>query len=128
MPHFVLGRKLGMTQMWGPEGNRISATVVQVGPCTVTAKKTKETRDGYNAIQVAFEEVPERKLTKPELGVFTKLGLAPHRHLREFRVNDAELGKYEVGDTYSTEHIQMGNFVDATGTSMGRGFSESTAL
>jgi large subunit ribosomal protein L3 len=112
-----------MSQVWGPEGNRIPVTVVQVGPCVVTRVKTADGTDGYNAIQYAFEEVAERKLTKPEAGVFKKLGLAPHRHLREFRISEDKMSTYEVGSSYTTDHLKTGFFVDVTGTSKGSGFT-----
>jgi large subunit ribosomal protein L3 len=123
MGHSILGRKLGVTQVWGPEGDRLSVTIVECGPCVVTAKKTVEGKDGYNAVQFAYEAVPERKLTKPERGVFKKIGAEPHRHLREFRLNEKELAEYEIGQSVSIEHMQVGNFVDATGTSKGRGYT-----
>ncbi|HIA01549.1 MAG TPA: 50S ribosomal protein L3 [Myxococcales bacterium] len=123
MPHSILGRKLGVTQMWGPEGNRISATAIQVGPCVVTQLKSEDGIDGYNAVQIGFEVVAERKLTKPEAGVFKKLGLDTHRHLREFRVTSEELATYEVGQVITTENLKTGNFVDVSGTSKGSGFS-----
>ena len=123
MGHCVLGRKVGMTQLWGPEGNRLAITLVQVGPCTVTRVKTKDGKDGYNAVQIAYEPVPDRKVTKPVLGSYKKLGVEPHRHLREFRVREEELGKYEPGMSYSTDFVQTGNFLDVVGTSKGRGFT-----
>ncbi len=121
--HAILGTKLGMTQIWGPEGNRFAATVVQVGPCVVTKLKREDGKDGYNAVQFGYEAVPERKLSKPEVGVFKKVGLAPHRHLREFRVTKDQLAQYEVGQTITTEHLKVGNFVDAVGVTKGRGFT-----
>jgi large subunit ribosomal protein L3 len=123
MGHSILGRKLGVTQLWGPEGNRISATVLLVGPCVVTRIKTEDGSDGYNAIQIAYEEVEERKLTKPEAGVFQKLKIAPHRHLREFRVSGEELANYEVGQVLTTENLKTGNFVDVSANSKGHGFT-----
>jgi large subunit ribosomal protein L3 len=123
MSHAVLGKKLGMTQIWGPEGNRLPVTVVQCGPCTVVNKKSAEGSDGYNAVQLAYEEVAERKLNKPQRGLFKKAGLAPHRYLREFRVNAKDLERYEEGQVLTSEHLQVGNFVDVTGTSKGRGFT-----
>ena len=79
MSHAVLGKKLGMTQIWGPEGDRLSVTVVQCGPCTVISKKSAEGADGYNAVQLAYETIKESKLNKPQRGLFKKAGIAPHR-------------------------------------------------
>ena len=112
-----------MTQMWGPEGNRFAATIVQVGPCVVTKIKSKAGKDKYDAIQLAYEEVAERKISKPEQGVFKAIGAKPHRHLREFRVTEAQAAQYEVGQVVATEHMKVGNFVDAVATSKGRGFA-----
>ncbi len=123
MSHSVLGRKLGMTQIWGPEGNRIPITLVQVGPCTVVQIKSSEGKDGYDAVQIGFDEVKESKLNKPQLGVFKKAGVAPHRHLREFRIKPSEHEKWEVGYTYTTAGLSTGLFVDVTGTSKGRGMT-----
>ena len=123
MGHAVLGRKLGMTQIWDSDGTRMAITLIETGPVTVTRVKRADGVDGYNAVQIAFEPIEERKLTKPELGVFKKLGIAPHRHLREFRVSDDEVGKYEVGMTYATDFLKPGSMIDVTGTSKGRGFA-----
>ena len=123
MGHSVIGKKLGMTQMWGPEGNRIPVTVVRTGPVTVTRVKTEEGADGYNAVQIAYDPIKERKLTKPVAGTYKKLGIEPHRHLREFRVRPDEIGKYEVGMSYTTDFVRSGFFVDVVGTSKGRGFT-----
>lgn len=125
--HCVLGRKIGMTQMWGPEGNRWVATVIQLGPCTVIKKKTKDGPDGYDAVVIAYDAVPEekaeKKLTKPEVGVFKKLGVKPHRTIREFRVHADTLARYEIGQVITTDNMTVGNFVDVVGTSKGRGFA-----
>lgn len=123
MPHFVIGKKLGMTQIWDPEGTRIPITVVEVGPCTVTKVKAQDGKDGYDAVQVAYAPIKERKLTKPQLGVFKTLGIEPHRHLREFRIRAEEAANYEVGQAFTTEHLKTGFFVDVAGKSKGRGFT-----
>lgn len=123
MPHCVLGRKLGMTQIWSADGNRMPVTVVQVGPCTVTKIKSADGVDGYDAVQIAYDKVKESKLTKPEVGVFKKLGIEPHRHLREFRIRADEAGNYEPGMVYGSEFLKMGFLVDVAATSKGRGFA-----
>jgi large subunit ribosomal protein L3 len=116
----ILGKKLGMTQIFDEAGNAIPVTVVQAGPCVVTQVKTPET-DGYAAIQLGFDEVREKALNKPELGHLAKSGSAPLRHLKEYRV-DAAAG-FELGQTITAETFTEGQLVDVTGTSMGRGFS-----
>ncbi len=123
MSHSVIGRKLGMTQVWDAEGNRVPITVVEVGPCTVTAVKSADGKDGYDAVQIAYHEVKDRKVTKPMAGVYKKAGIKPHRHLREFRIKPGEGGKWSVGYAYTTEGLSTGLFVDVTGTSKGRGFT-----
>jgi len=112
-----------MTQVWSADGNRLPVTVVQVGPVTVTKIKSSDGSDGYDAVQIAFEQVKESKLTKPEAGVFKKLDIPPHRHLREFRITPDEAGNYEPGMTYGTEFLKMGFLVDVCSTSKGRGFA-----
>ncbi|MFT5433938.1 MAG: large subunit ribosomal protein L3 [Myxococcota bacterium] len=112
-----------MTQIWNAEGNRMPVTVVQAGPVTVAHIKSAEGRDGYDAIQLAYEEVKESKLTKPELGVFKTLGIPAHRHLREFRIRADEASNYEKGMVYGVDFLKMGHFVDVVGTSKGRGFA-----
>ncbi len=123
MTHAIFGKKIGMTQKWGADDEVLRCTAVQVGPCTIAALKNSEGKDGYDAVQLAYELVDERKLSKPELGVFKKLGIQPHRHLREFRVAADALGNFEVGQVITTENLKVGNFVDVTGTSKGRGFT-----
>jgi large subunit ribosomal protein L3 len=115
----IVGRKLGMTQVFDPEtGVLTPVTVIEAGPCPVVQVKTGTT-DGYDAVQVAFDEVVERKLTKGELGHLAKAGVAPHRTLVEFR-GESEAG---VGDTITVEAFQPGDAVKVTGTSIGKGFA-----
>ncbi len=83
----IIGRKVGMTQLFDEKGNVIPVTVIQAGPCVVSQIKTVE-NDGYNAIQLGFEDVPEKRLNKPELGHLKKAGLTPKKHLKEFRLED----------------------------------------
>jgi large subunit ribosomal protein L3 len=115
----ILGRKLGMTQIFDEEtGVLTPVTVIEAGPCPVVQIKTSET-DGYDAVQLAFDEVAERKLTKGELGHLAKAGVAPHRTLVEFR-GQSEL---QVGDTVTVESFEAGDAVKVTGTSIGKGFA-----
>ena len=116
----ILGKKLGMTQIFDEAGNAIPVTVVEAGPCVVTQVKTKDT-DGYTSIQLGFDEVTEKKLNKPELGHLAKSGSAPLRHLKEYRVESAD--SYELGQAVTADTFTAGQLVDVTGKSMGRGFA-----
>ena len=116
----ILGRKLGMTQIFDAAGNVVPVTVVQAGPCVVTNVRT-EKRDGYVAVQVGFEVVPERKVTKGMKGVFAKAKTAPRRVVREFVPAAGET--YTVGQEITVEAFAGGDVVDVVGTSKGRGFS-----
>ena len=124
MKKAILGRKLGMTQQFLPDGRLVPVTVVQAGPCTVVQKKTQE-KDGYQALQLSFDEYPEQRakklVSKPEAGHFKKAGVAPARFLREFRLED--ITPYEVGQTLSVAQFSAGEKVDVTGTSKGHGFT-----
>ena len=118
MEKAIIGKKLGMTQIFDEAGKVIPVTVIQAGPCTVVQKKTEE-KDGYVAVQLGFEEVPERKLSKPELGHSKKAGKAL-RILKEFKlVNAAELN---VGDEINATVFAAGDRVDITGISEGHGY------
>lgn len=123
MARALLGRKLGMTQIFTEDGTRLACTVLEVGPCRVLQKKSSEGRDGYDAIKLGFEEVPERKLSRPRLGTFQKLGLSPQRHVRELRVSASELKDFEVGQEITANLFQIGDRLDVTGVSKGRGFA-----
>jgi large subunit ribosomal protein L3 len=119
----IIGRKLGMTQVFGEDGTVTPVTVIEAGPCPVTAIRDAE-RDGYSAVQLAFDEVVERKLTKAELGHLRKAGAGTQRTLIEFR--DAELGGDEdpkVGDTVTVESFEPGQAVKVSGVSIGKGFA-----
>ncbi|MBD2091171.1 50S ribosomal protein L3 [Microcoleus sp. FACHB-1515] len=116
----ILGTKLGMTQVFDEAGRAIPVTVVQAGPCTVTQVKTPQT-DGYAAIQLAFGEVKEKALSKPEIGHLAKSNTAPMRHLREYRLDDAS--SYELGQQIKADLFEAGQIVDVSGTSIGRGFA-----
>ena len=114
----IVGKKLGMTQVFDPEtGTLTPVTVIAAGPCPVVAVRTAE-NDGYDAVQLAFDEVPERKLTKPELGHLAKHGVGPHRRLVELR-GPSELAP---GETVTVEAFEPGDRIKVTGVSIGKGF------
>jgi large subunit ribosomal protein L3 len=114
----ILGRKLGMSQVFDPEtGVMAAVTVIEAGPCPVVQVKTVDT-DGYDAVQLAFEPVVERKLTKAEVGHLKKAGASPHRHLVEMR-GQSELA---VGETVTVESFEPGEVVKVSGISVGKGF------
>jgi large subunit ribosomal protein L3 len=114
----IVGRKLGMTQMFDPETGQVTpVTVIEAGPCPVVQVKTAET-DGYDAVQLAFDPVAERKITKPELGHLRKAGVGAHRHLVEMR-GASEL---MVGDTVTVESFEPGDRIKVTGISIGKGY------
>jgi len=115
----LLGRKIGMTNVFSPEGKLVPVTVVQVGPCVVTQVKTEET-DGYNAIQLGFDEKPVEKLNKPMAGHLKKAGDKGFRVLREFRTDD--VASAEAGNTISVDLFAVGEKVNVSGISKGRGF------
>ena len=114
----IIGKKIGMTQLFDDNGNRIAVTVVEAGPCTVTQVRTSET-DGYAAVQLAFEDCKDKQLTKAELGHLKKAGLKHgKRHLVEFR----DMADLKVGDTVTVDAFEDGQHVSVTGTSKGKGF------
>ena len=115
----IIGRKVGMTQIFDEKGNVIPVTVIEAGPCVVAQVKTVET-DGYNAIQLGFGDVKESKINKPEKGHFAKSKLTPKKHLREFRLDSIEGVK--VGDEIKADIFQEGERVDIQGISKGKGF------
>ncbi len=121
MARAILGRKLGMTQVWGEGDRLIPVTVIEAGPCVVTQVRTKE-RDGYTAIQIGFGDVKESRVNKPMAGHFKKAGVAPKRHLAEVRLDEAEATEAKVGDTITVEAFEPGSRVHITGTSKGKGF------
>ena len=114
----LLGKKIGMTSVFSAEGKNVPCTVVEVGPCVVTQIKTVE-KDGYEAIQLGFEEKKEKHASQAELGHFKKAGVAPMRHLAEFNGFDAE---YKLGDQITVDLFADAKFVDVVGTSKGKGF------
>ena len=116
----IIGKKLGMTQIFMEDGSVIPVTVIEAGPCPVTQKKTTET-DGYEAVQLAFEDIREKLVNKPAAGHFKKAGVSPKRHLKEFRLeNTAEMN---VGDVVAADTFASGDKVDITGITKGHGYS-----
>ncbi len=115
----IIGRKIGMTQIFDEKGRVIPVTVIEAGPCVVAQVKSVET-DGYNAIQLGFGDVKESKLNKPEKGHFAKAKLALKKHLREFRVDSLE--GVNVGDEIKADTFTAGDKIDVQGTSKGKGF------
>ncbi len=122
MQKAILGRKIGMTQVFTEDGVVIPVTVIEAGPVAVVQKKTVE-NDGYDAIQVGFENAKEKAVTKPLKGHFAKAGVALKKVLREFRLDDCAV--YNVGDQITAEIFAAGEKVDVTGTSKGKGFAGS---
>ena len=116
----IIGRKVGMTQIFTPEGKVIPVTVVEAGPCPVVQIKTVE-KDGYAALKLGFDVTTEKRLSEPELGQFKKAGVKPQKVLKEFRL--ADLSSYEVGKDVTVEQFKEGERVDVVGTSKGHGFS-----
>ena len=116
----IIGRKLGMTQVFDESARAIPVTAIQAGPCKVAQVRTPE-RDGYSAVQLAFDEVKETKLNKPQLGHVQKTGVGPHKHLVELRIADAS--PFEVGQEIKADVFEAGERADVVGTSKGKGFS-----
>ncbi|HCT14855.1 MAG TPA: 50S ribosomal protein L3, partial [Corynebacterium nuruki] len=116
----ILGKKLGMTQIFDEENRVVPVTVVKAGPCVVTQVRTKDI-DGYEAVQIAFGDIDPRKVKKPQAGHFKKAGVTPRRHVTEIRVEDASA--YEVGQEITAETFADAAFVDVTGTSKGKGYA-----
>ena len=120
MPKAILGTKVGMTQVFSPEGKIIPVTVIEAGPCKVAQVKTEET-DGYNAIQLGFGSVKPVQVNKPMKGHCEKAGIEPVKYLKEIRSKHAP--EFAVGDTVSVEIFTEGEHVDVSGTSKGKGFA-----
>ena len=116
----IIGKKVGMSQIFDENGRVIPVTVIEAGPCTVVQKKTSE-KEGYNAVQLGYEDVPERKLNKPEMGHLNKAGVSPKKHLREFDLENA--AELNIGDIIKADTFKVGDFVDITGTSKGHGYA-----
>ena len=120
MQKAIIGKKVGMTQIFDESGKVIPVTVVEAGPCVVTQKKTVET-DGYTAVQLGFGDVAEKKLSKPEAGHLKKAGVAPKKYLKEFRFEDCT--PFQLGDVVKADMFVTGDYVDVTGTSKGKGYA-----
>ncbi len=119
MKKAIIGKKIGMTQIFNEKGAVIPVTVIQAGPCTVVQVKTTE-KDGYNAVKLGFGDVKEKKLNKPELGTFKKIKAEPKKHLREFRLDSVE--DIKVGNELKADVFTAGDKVDIQGISKGKGF------
>ena len=117
----IIGRKVGMTQIFGDDGARVPLTVIEAGPCHVTQVKTQE-HDGYDAVQLGFGTIKPKGLSKPELGHLKKAGAPPIRHLHEFPADEFE-GELALGDIVTVEPFEPGQMVRVTGTSKGKGYA-----
>ena len=120
MQKCIIGKKVGMTQIFDEKGNVIPVTVVEAGPCVVVTKKTAE-NDGYEAVQIGYGDIKEKNLNKPQKGHFAKNDVAPKRTLREFRLDD--ISAVNVGDILKADVFAAGDVVDVCGTSKGHGYS-----
>ncbi len=116
----IIGKKLGMTQIFDEVGNVIPVTLIEAGPCPIVQKKTAE-NDGYEALQLAFSDCREKVLSAPELGHLKKAGVGPKKHLKEFRL--ADCSAYNAGDIVSADTFAAGDKVDITGTTKGHGYT-----
>ena len=119
MEKAIIGRKIGMSQIFDEAGKVIPVTVIEAGPCVVTQKKTEE-KDGYNAVQLGFQDIAERKLTKPEQGHLQKAGVPLKKVLKEFKLNAA--ADMNVGDEVKADTFEKGDHIDVTGISKGKGY------
>ena len=120
MKKAIIGKKLGMTQIFDDNGNVIPVTVIEAGPCVVVQKKTVE-NDGYDSVQLGFSDIVERKLTKPAKGHFAKAGVSYKKYLKEFRLDDA--ASMEVGAEVKADTFEAGEKVDVTGITKGHGYT-----
>lgn len=123
MPIGILGRKLGMTQYFDDDNNCIPVTVVEAGPCPVVQKKTVDSKDGYNAIQLGFHDQKRQRLTKAQLGHLDKANVPAKRILREIRLNEEEIQQFDVGQEVKADIFETGEYVDVTGYTKGKGFA-----
>lgn len=118
MPKGIIGKKIGMTQVFKDDGTLVPVTVVEAGPCAVVQKRTEE-KDGYEAVQLGYEDIDENKLNKPELGHFKSAGVNPKKHLKEFRNFSEEVAE---GDEITVDLFEAGEKVDVRGLTKGQGF------
>ncbi|MBC9795572.1 50S ribosomal protein L3 [Sinomicrobium weinanense] len=114
----LIGKKVGMTSIFDENGKNVPCTVIEAGPCVVTQVRTKEV-DGYEALQLGFDDKAEKRASKAELGHFKKAGVSPKKKIVEFQGFE---GEFKLGDTITVEHFVEGEFVDVAGTSKGKGF------
>jgi len=119
----LLGKKLGMTQVFTENGAVIPVSVIEAGPCVVLETKSAEGRDGYSAVKLGYMAVREKVLSKPVLGYFKKLNLAPMRFVREIRIPEEQLPEFEVGSEVGVSIFEAGDIVTVSGKSKGRGFA-----
>jgi large subunit ribosomal protein L3 len=119
----LLGRKIGMTQIFAEDGTVVPVTVIQAGPCVVLEKKSSQGKDGYSAVKIGYEKAKEKALNKPELGYFKKIEQDPVRHVREIRIPDDQFDEFEVGGELKADLFEAGDIVNITAKSKGRGFS-----
>ncbi len=120
MKKAILGKKIGMTQIFAEDGRLIPVSVIQAGPCSVVQKKTEEV-DGYTAVQLGFEDKKERKVIKPEKGHFDKAGVPVKKYLKEFKLDNA--AELNPGDELTVAQFEAGELLDVTGTSKGHGYA-----
>ncbi len=116
----LIGKKVGMTQIFGEKGESIPVTLIEAGPCVVLQKKTSA-KEGYEAVQLGYEDIKEKKLTKSLKDKFSKVKIKPKRYIREFRVSNPD--DYEVGQELNIDIFEEGSFIDVCGTSKGKGFA-----
>ena len=119
MEKAILGKKVGMTQIFSEKGEAVPVTVVKAGPVTVIQVKTPE-KDGYGAVKVAFEDIEKKRISKPDMGQFKKAGCTPKRYLRELKLDKTD---YELGSEIKCDSFSVGDMVDVTGVTKGHGFS-----
>ena len=120
MKKAIIGKKVGMTQIFDETGKVIPVTVIEAGPCVVVQKKTED-KEGYNSVQLGFEDIAEKKISKPEQGHLAKAGVEPKKHLHEFRLEDC--AALNVGDVLKADVFAAGDHVDVTGISKGKGYA-----
>ena len=116
----LLGNKIGMTQIFDEFGNIIPVTILKIGPCVITQIKTI-LNDGYNAIQIGYENVPSKYLTQPQLGHLQKSNIQPLKYLKEFRVNNPE--DFKIGEVLNVDSLSVNQLINITGKTNGKGFS-----
>ncbi|MCD6330055.1 MAG: 50S ribosomal protein L3 [Candidatus Cloacimonetes bacterium] len=118
----IIGKKIGMTRLFTENGDSVAVTLIEAGPCTVTSHKTKE-KDNYSALQLGFQEVPEKKLTKPQVGHFKKNNVALFKVMKEFRVDEKVMNDYSPGTEMKVDIFTLRDKIHVTGISKGKGFS-----